>query len=108
MLPALVTDTAEHFNVEKVSADKAYASRLNFGVIESLGATPFIPFKTTSRGDTDSPTWNRLYHFFQFNKDEFLASYHKRSNIESTFSAMKRNFGSRSAPRLLSLRGTKH
>jgi DDE family transposase/SWIM zinc finger len=54
MLPALVTETAERFNVERVSADKAYASRLNFGVIESLGATPFVPFKTTHRGDTTS------------------------------------------------------
>ena len=27
------------------------------------------------------------------NRDEFLASYHRRSNAESTFSAMKRKFG---------------
>ncbi len=93
MLPALVTETASRFNVERVSADKAYASRLNFGVIESLGATPFVPFKTNHRGDTDSPMWNRLFHFFHMNKDEFLMHYHKRSNVESTFSAMKRKFG---------------
>lgn len=93
MLPALVTETAGRFNVERVSADKAYASRLNFGVMESLGATPFVPFKTNHRGDTDSPMWNRLFHFFHLNKDEFLPHYHKRSNVESTFSAMKRKFG---------------
>jgi transposase len=93
MLPALVTATASQFNVERVSADKAYASRLNFGVIESLGAQPLVPFKTTHRGDTDSPLWNRLFHYFSFQKDEFLARYHRRSNIESTFSAMKRKFG---------------
>lgn len=93
MLPALVTDTAGQFNAERVSADKAYASRLNFGVIESLGATPFVPFKSNHRGDTDSPTWNRLFHFFQMQKDEFLTSYHRRSNVESTFSAIKRKFG---------------
>lgn len=93
MLPALVTKTAESFNVERVSADKAYASRLNFGVIESLGATPYVPFKTTHRGDTSSTTWNRLFHFFHMEKDTFLMHYHKRSNIESTFSAMKRKFG---------------
>jgi hypothetical protein len=93
MLPALVTATASQFNVERVSADKAYASRLNFGVIESLGAQPLVPFKTTHRGDTESPLWNRLFHYFSFQKDEFLARYHRRSNIESTFSAMKRKFG---------------
>jgi hypothetical protein len=89
MLPALVTQTAEHFNVERVSADKAYASRMNFGVIESFGATPFVPFKTTHRGDTTSPMCNRLFHFFHMNKGEFLMHYHKGSNVESTFSAMK-------------------
>jgi transposase len=93
MLPALVTKTAEHFNVERVSADKAYASRLNFGVIESVGATPYVPFKSNGRGDTKSPMWNRLFHFFHMNQDEFRMHYHKRSNIESTFSAMKRKFG---------------
>jgi transposase len=30
---------------------------------------------------------------FQFKKDEFLQHYHKRSNVESTFSMMKRKFG---------------
>lgn len=28
-----------------------------------------------------------------FHKQEFLAHYHKRSNVESTFSMMKRKFG---------------
>jgi transposase len=93
MLPALVTETAEQFNVERVSADKAYGSRLNLGVIESLGATPYVPFKTNARGDTDSPMWNRLFHYFHMQKDEFMMHYHKRSNIESTFSSMKRKFG---------------
>jgi transposase len=93
MLPALVTSTAGHFNVERVSADKAYASRLNFGVIESVGATPYVPFKSTHRGDTDSPMWNRLFHYFNMERDTFLMHYHKRSNVESTFSAMKRKFG---------------
>jgi transposase len=89
--PRLVVDTASRFNVERVSADKAYASRLNLGVIESVGATPFVPFKTNHRGDRDSLLWNRLFHYFSFQKDEFLARYHRRSNIESTFSAIKRS-----------------
>jgi len=28
-----------------------------------------------------------------YRSDEFLAAYHKRSNVESTFSAIKRKFG---------------
>jgi hypothetical protein len=31
--------------------------------------------------------------YFQFRKTEFLQHYHKRSNVESTFSMMKRKFG---------------
>jgi hypothetical protein len=34
-----------------------------------------------------------MYHYFEFRKDEFLQHYHKRSNVESTFSMMKREFG---------------
>jgi len=34
-----------------------------------------------------------MYHYFNFRKQEFLQHYHKRSNVESTFSMMKRKFG---------------
>jgi transposase len=93
MLAPLVTETASRFNVERVSADKAYASIFNFNLIESLGATPFVPFKTTAIGTSKSATWNRLFHMFHLQKDEFLRHYHQRSNVESTFSSMKRKFG---------------
>jgi transposase len=92
MLAPLVTETAENFNVQRVSADKAYGSTFNFDLIESLGAQPLVPFKINTV-ENKSATWNRLFHYFQFQKDEFLARYHRRSNIESTFSAMKRKFG---------------
>lgn len=93
MLPALATQTAHHFNVEQISADKAYSTRRNLEVIESLGAIPLIPFKTNAIGDSKSPTWNRLFHFFSLNREQFVSMYHARSNAESTFSAMKRKFG---------------
>ena len=40
-----------------------------------------------------SPAWERLYHLFSLNREAFLSHYHRRSNVESTFSAMKRKFG---------------
>jgi transposase len=92
-LPALVKRTAEHFDMRQVSADKAYGSNRNFKLIESLGAQPFVPFKSNAVGNSASGTWNRLFHFFHLNRDEFLAHYHTRSNVESTFSAIKRKFG---------------
>lgn len=34
-----------------------------------------------------------MFHLFQYRRDDFLAHYHKRSNVESTFSMLKRKFG---------------
>jgi hypothetical protein len=33
-----------------------------------------------------------MFHYYCFNKDEFLSHYHKRSNVESTFSMIKAKF----------------
>ena len=34
-----------------------------------------------------------MFHLFALNRDEFLAKYHERSNVESAFSMLKRKFG---------------
>ena len=34
-----------------------------------------------------------MYHYFMFNREEYTARYHKRSNAESMFSAVKARFG---------------
>src|SRR5437016_7577897 len=36
--------------------------------------------------------WEKMYFYFQFRRDEFLKHYHKRSNVESTFSMVKAKF----------------
>jgi len=92
MLQGLVAETAQRFNVEQVSADKAYSSRENLATIASVGAAPYVAFKVNTCPN-NSPIWNKVFHFFQMNRDEFLTQYHRRSNVESTFSAMKRKFG---------------
>ena len=33
-----------------------------------------------------------MFHYFQYRRDEFLAHYHKRSNVESVFSMIKAKF----------------
>ena len=33
-----------------------------------------------------------MYHFWQFNRAEFLAHYHKRSDVKSTFSMINAKF----------------
>jgi len=35
----------------------------------------------------------KAFHFFQMHREEFEAHYHKRSNAESTFHAIKKKFG---------------
>jgi len=91
-LPALVESTAERFAMTEVSADKAYLSHANLAVIEAAGAVPYIPFKANSQGE-GSAAWRRMWGLFLYRSSEFLAHYHQRSNVESTFSAMKRKFG---------------
>ena len=33
-----------------------------------------------------------MFHLFQLNRDEFVAHYHKRSNVKTTFSTIKAKF----------------
>ena len=68
------------------------APRRTAGIeIEAVGATPYVPFKTNSR-DKGSPAWRRMWGMFLYRQDEFLAHYHKRSNVETTFSMVKAKF----------------
>jgi transposase len=94
----LLNKTAETFSINEVSADKAYSSRQNIHAIENAGGTAYIPFKGNARG-MGSPTtgydslWHKMWHFYNFNQEVFMAHYHKRSNIESVFSMIKAKFG---------------
>lgn len=96
-LPTLVAQTTPHFDVEQVAADKAYCSRTNLELLDGQGIKAMIPFRTKSKADSKangrSEVWSRLFHYFSLHREEFLAAYHTRSNVESTFSAMKRKFG---------------
>jgi transposase len=92
LLPPLLDATAKNFHVAEVSADKGYASRMNTNAVAILGATPFISFSDNHKGQGGG-MWAHMFHYFMFRREEFLAHYHKRSNVESTFSMMKRKFG---------------
>jgi hypothetical protein len=37
--------------------------------------------------------FEKAFHHFQFNREDYMDRYHLRSNVESTFSAVKRKFG---------------
>jgi len=92
LLPSLTATTAQNFAMNEISADKGYASKNNVEIITKFGATPFIAMKETDKG-LGGGAWAQMYHYFNFRKQEFLKHYHQRSNVESTFSMMKRKFG---------------
>jgi transposase len=82
------------FEVKEVSADKGYLSRDNVDAAAELGVSPYIPFKKNSTGRArGSALYNKLFHYFQLHKEEFDAHYHRRSNVESVFGAIKKKFG---------------
>ncbi len=90
----LVNTTARNFEVNEVSADKAYSSRENIELVDSVGGTAFIPFKSNTTGkQRGSKLWGKMYHFFMFQREEFLQHYHKRSNAETVFHMVKAKFG---------------
>lgn len=93
----LLTQTAKNFTVKEVSADSAYCSLVNMESVAAVGGTPYIAFKENTTGGVGG-LFAKMFHYFNFNKDDFLKHYHKRSNVESTVSMMKAKFGDASAP----------
>jgi transposase len=91
----LVETTASNFLMNEVSADKAYLSAKNLKAVVDRAAMPYIPFKSNSVCDDkrQSALWKRMYHFYAYNEEWFMKQYHKRSNVESTFSMIKAKFG---------------
>ena len=96
----LVDKTAQSgFKMAEVSADKAYLGATNIHATMRHGAMPYIPFKSNSVAQSGnkpkSIVWTKLFHFYNLKREEFLTHYHKRSNVETTFSMIKAKFGER-------------
>ena len=96
-LPELLTTTARHFDVQAVSGDKAYTSKANLRAIVEAGALPYLMFKSNTRADQGhhrkDSLWEQTVLAMMNNRDEWLARYHQRSNVESTFAMVKSKFG---------------
>jgi transposase len=105
----LVETTGQNFTMQEVSADKAYLSADNLQTVVNHDAVPYIPFKVNSASEhgkgngrardksvkwqRKTTLWRRMFHYYQFNQDWFMQQYHKRSNVETTFSMIKAKFG---------------
>lgn len=92
----LVRETAKNFKIDAVCGDLGYSSRANVQLVWDLGGAPLIPFKYTANGKSSgSSAWRKMYIWFHMNGEEFYKYYHQRSNVESTFSMLKRKFSTR-------------
>jgi len=92
--PSLFKGTKRTFNMREVSADKGYLSREVYALTKENGVDAYIMFKNNSKGRAKgSPAWLSAFYHFQNNKSDFLKHYHKRSNVESTFGAIKAKLG---------------
>ncbi len=92
MLAPLLKRTAASFDVEQLSADKAYSGRSNLEAVAAVGGAAYIPFKSNTKA-VASGLWKQAFDFYQDHQEEFYAQYHKRSNVEATFSMIKAKFG---------------
>ena len=95
-LAPLLEKTAQNFDISEVSGDKAYLGRSNLQAVHDAGGTAYIPFKVNSMPSSEkapNPLWDRAFGLFLTRRAEFLEHYHKRSNVESTFSMIKAKFG---------------
>lgn len=90
--PLMKATAAGGFKVEEVVGDKAYLSAENVEEVARLGGTAFIAPKVSTTG-TAGGLFEKMFHYYQFRREEFLAHYHQRSNVESAFSSIKRKFG---------------
>jgi transposase len=95
--PLLRGALEDGFRPAIVAADKGYLSMDSYALASSLGVQPYIPFKSNSvargRHHTSPSAWRKAFHLFQANRPEFDRNYHRRSNVEAVFSALKRKFG---------------
>ena len=96
-MPDMVETTAKNFTINEFSGDKAYLAHYNLAAVEAVGGTAYIPFKENSRATNPhhkkDPLWTKMYHYFHLNRSDFLAHYHKRSNVETAFWMIKSKFG---------------
>jgi len=95
--PLLRGALEDGFHPGMVVADRGYLAEANYALAKELGIEARIPFKSNSRNRAGnrgrSRAWRDAFYLFQTKREEFDSDYHKRSNVESIFSALKRKFG---------------
>lgn len=84
--------------VNHVYADAGYLSKENCDIVTNLGARPFIwpkehmVEKAVREYKKQMTPWRKMMILFYDKRELFERYYHRRSNVESCFSMMKRKF----------------
>ena len=89
----LLERTAKYFQVQGSVGRQSLSQPQEPQSRRQVNATPFIPFKANTIMPKKNSIWAEMYHYFMYNREEFLAHYHKRSNVETAFSMIKAKFG---------------
>ncbi len=98
LFPNLMRETAKRFDVKHIYADAGYLSKENCEVAEEIGAVPFIKpkknmvMKAVIEYKKKRTAWREMMIFFHDRQKTFEMYYHRRSNVESSFSMIKRKF----------------
>jgi transposase len=91
-LPELLRITGQNFIIEEVLCDKVYNTFHNQKEIAEIGARAFIPPKSTFTGRAGG-AFKASFIDWNENREESLAHYGQRAQVETAFSSMKMNFG---------------
>ena len=102
MTPSKMHDSPEFKNLIKhlpelgnVLGDKGYSSRKNCQIVADKNGKPYLHFKDNATNKAKSkPAWIISIREYKNNTEEWLSTYHLRSIVESTFSSIKKRWGS--------------
>jgi len=96
-IPLVQETESMGFDIQEISVDKAYNSIVNYNAVQDVGGTAYIPYKSniTAMSNTGNKArlWRKMFYYFKLNQEDFLMHYHNRSNVETTFFAVKTKFG---------------
>jgi hypothetical protein len=84
--------------IRYVIADKGYLARINFQTALDKGGQGIIPFKKGKKKQSRAkacgfPAWKFAYEFWTNFHGWYMDIYHRRSQIEAVFSALKKRYG---------------
>ncbi len=96
----LMRETAKRFDIKYMCADAGYLSKANCEAVKRIGAQPLIKPKKRYvekavievKNRKKMTAWREMLWFWDRHNKLFRHYYHKRSNVESTFSVIKRRF----------------